>query len=562
MLIKFTGGTVYDPMHGVNGEVRDIYARDGKIVAAPPEGTRIDEEFNLKGRVVMAGAIDPHSHIGGGKVTIARMLMPEDHMGHEVARGDLERSGCGHAVPSTMITGYRYAEMGYTAAFEPAMLPANARQAHLEMGDTPMIDKGAFVMLGNDDFFLRALAQKKDLSFIKDYIGWTMHAAQALAVKVVNPGGISAFKFNQRKLDLDEKHSHYQITPRDIIVTLARSLKELGVTHPLHIHGCNLGVPGNDETTLATIKAAEGLPIHLTHIQFHSYGTEGDKKFSSGAARIAELLNQHKNVSIDVGQVLFGQTCTASGDSMRQYGNTASADPKKWVVMDIECDNGCGVVPMKYRDKSFVNALQWAIGLELFLLVDDPWRVFLTTDHPNGAPFYFYPHLIRLLMDKSFRRDMMSKIHPDAQMATILGTIDREYSLYDVAIMTRAGPARSLGLMDRGHLGPGASADITVYEDLADREAMFQTPLFVFKNGNLIVRNGKVVKIVAGATHVARPQYDRSIEKPLTEYFDRYHTMQLGNFRVSDDEIVASNCGHTGGECGCVIVQPTKARVA
>ena len=562
MLIKLTGGTVYDPMHGINGEVRDIYAKDGRIVAAPPPGATIDEEFNVKGRVVMAGAIDPHSHIGGGKVTIARMLMPEDHLGKEVARTDLERSGCGHAVPSTMTTGYRYAEMGYTAAFEPAMLPANARQAHLEMGDTPMIDKGAFVMLGNDDFFLRALAQKKDMSFIKDYIGWTMHAAQALAVKIVNPGGISAFKFNQRRLDLDEKHAHYQITPRDIILTLARAMKELGVTHPVHIHGCNLGTPGNDETTLATIKAAEGLPIHLTHLQFHSYGTEGDMKFSSGAPRIAELLNQHKNISIDVGQVLFGQTCTASGDSMRQYGNTASANPKKWVVMDIECDNGCGVVPMKYRDQSFVNALQWAIGLELFLMIDDPWRIFLTTDHPNGAPFYYYPHLIRLLMDRTFRNEMLRTIHPGAQKASALATLNREYSLYEVAIMTRAGPAKSLGLMDRGHLGAGASADITVYDNLDNREEMFQTPLFVFKNGNLIVKNGKVVKIVAGATHVARPQYDKGIEKSLKDYFDRYHTVQMDNFRISDDEIVASNCGHTGGECGCVIVQPTKARVA
>ncbi|MFG3590913.1 hypothetical protein [Bradyrhizobium sp. RDI18] len=34
-------------------------------------------------------------------------------------------------------------------------------------------------------------------------------------------------------------------------------------------------------------------------------------------------------------------------------------------------------MPFKYRDKSFVNALQWAIGLELFLLVNDPWRLFL-----------------------------------------------------------------------------------------------------------------------------------------------------------------------------------------
>ena len=124
---------------------------------------RVAQDLRLKGRVVMAGAIDPHTHIGGGKMTIARMLLPEDHMKDEVARTELTRAGTGHAVPSTMVTGYRYAEMGYTACFEPAMLPANARQAHMEMGDTPMVDKGAFVMLGSDDFFLRQLAAKQRL---------------------------------------------------------------------------------------------------------------------------------------------------------------------------------------------------------------------------------------------------------------------------------------------------------------------------------------------------------------------------------------------------------------
>ena len=554
MLIKLTGGKVYDPANGVNGEVRDIYVRDGRIVAADPSA-KIDEEYSVKGRVVMAGAIDPHTHIGGGKVTIARMLMPEDHVGDAVARSHLTRAGCGHAIPSTLTAGYRYAEMGYTACFEPAMLPANARQAHMEMGDTPMVDKGAFVMLGSDDFLLRSMSEKKDFAFIKDYIAWTMHAAQAVAVKVVNPGGISAFKFNQRQLDLDEKHVHYGLSPRDIILTLARGLNELGVTHPLHIHGCNLGVPGNVDTTLATINAAEGVPIHLTHIQFHSYGTEGDMKFSSGAPRIAELLNKTKNVSIDIGQVLFGQTCTASGDSMRQYGNTKSAVPKKWVVMDIECDAGCGVVPMKYRDKSYVNALQWAIGLETFLLVDDPWRIFLTTDHPNGAPFTCYPHLIRLLMDRGFRNDMLQKLHPAAQAATILRTLNREYSLYEIAIMTRAGPAKSLGLKDRGHLAPGACADITVYDDNDDREAMFASPKFVFKNGELVVRSGRIVKVVNGATHVARPSYDKGIEKALGDYFSRYHTMSLENFRIGDDEII-------NGDKGSIIVQPTGARVS
>jgi len=554
MVIKLSGGKVYDPANRVSGEVRDIYAEDGKIVAAPADG-RVAQEYDIKGRVVMAGAIDPHTHIGGGKMTIARMLLPEDHIKDEVARTDLTRAGTGHAVPSTMVTGYRYAEMGYTACFEPAMLPANARQAHMEMGDTPMVDKGAFVMLGSDDYFLRQLAAKQEFERIKDYVAWTMHSAQAIAVKVVNPGGISAFKFNQRKLDLDEEHVYYHVTPRQIILTLARALKELGVVHPLHVHGCNLGIPGNVESTLATIRAAEGLPLHMTHTQFLSYGTEGDRKFSSGAPRVAELVNKSPNISIDVGQVLFGQTCTASGDSMRQYAIGKSAHPKRTVIMDIECDAGCGVVPMRYRDKSFVNALQWAIGLETFLLVEDPWRMFLTTDHPNGAPFYTYPHLIRLLMDKSFRNDMLQKINRDAAAMSILPTITREYTLDEIAIMTRAGPARSLGLRDRGHLGLGASADITVYRDNADREAMFATPELVFKNGELIVKNNKVVKVTQGATHVARPAYDRAIEGPLKTYFDRYHTVRMENFKLTDEEII-------DGDRGSIVVQPTRPRVS
>ena len=553
MLIKLTGGRIYDPANKVSGVVRDIYVENGRIVAVKPDA-RPDHTYDVKGRVVMAGAIDPHTHIGGGKMTIARMLLPEDHRGDPVTRTKLTRAGSGRSVPSTLVTGYRYAEMGYTACFEPAMLAANARQAHMEMGDTPMVDKGAFVMLGSDDYFLRQLAGKQDFEAIKDYVAWTMHAAQAIAVKVVNPGGISAFKFNQRKLDLDEEHVYYHVTPRQIILTLARALEELGVVHPLHVHGCNLGIPGNIESTLDTIRAAEGLRIHMTHTQFLSYGTEGDKKFSSGAARLAELVSKTPNVSIDVGQVLFGQTCTASGDSMRQFAIGKSAHPKKPVIMDIECDAGCGVVPIRYRDKSFVNAMQWVIGLETFLLFDDPWRMFLTTDHPNGAPFFFYPHLIRLLMDKGFRDDALQKINPDAEaQASLLKSLTREYTLDEIAILTRAGPAKSLGLADRGHLGVGAAGDITVYEDRADREAMFATPEYVFKGGELVVKKGKIVKVVQGATHVMRPEYDKSIETPLNDYFDRFHTMRMENFKLSDDEIVR-------GDNGAIVVQPTRPR--
>jgi formylmethanofuran dehydrogenase subunit A len=542
MRLKLKGGTVVDPAHGVRGEVRDVFVENGRIVTAPGAAAKDHQEIDVSGMIVMAGAIDLHTHIGGGKVNIARAMLPEDHRGDLVDRTALTRSGCGHAAPSTLTTGYRYAEMGYTACFEPAMLPINARQAHMEMGDTPIVDKGAYAMLGSDDFLLRMLAANDDQQSINDYVAWTITHAQAMGLKVVNPGGISAFKFNQRMLDLDEAHAYYRVTPRRILKVLAQAVHDIGVPHPLHVHGCNLGVPGNVDTTLATMDAVEGLPMHLTHIQFHSYGTEGDRKFSSGAARIAEAINARPNISADVGQILFGQTVTASGDNMAQFRNAGAGSPKKSVVMDIECDAGCGVVPFKYRDKNFVNALQWAIGLEIFLLVDDPWRIFLTTDHPNGAPFTTYPHLIRLLMDKTFRNEKLAGLNDDAQKLSNLGAIDREYSLYEIAIMTRAAPARTLGLVDRGHLAPGAAADITVYRPDPNPEVMFAKPAYVFKDGELVARDGAIVKVTWGSTHVVKPPYDAAIERPLASYFERFHTMRMSNFKIGDDEMC--ECGH------------------
>jgi formylmethanofuran dehydrogenase subunit A len=543
MLLKLAGGRVYDPANQVNGEIRDLYLRDGRIAGPPGPGERIDREYDLTGRVVMAGAIDMHTHIGGGKLNIARAMLPEDHRADLVARTDFTRASSGHAAPGTLATGYRYAEMGYTACFEPAVLPVNARQAHLEMGDTPMVDKGGYIMLGSDDFLLRLMAAGEDQRLINDYVGWILNATHGIGIKVVNPGGISAFKFNQRKLDLDEKHTFYGITPRDVLRVLSRAVHELGVPHPLHVHSSNLGVPGNVDTTLGTIRASEGLPIHLTHIQFHSYGTEGDRKFSSAAARIAEAINGTPHATCDVGQILFGQTVTASGDTMAQYRNAPFGSPRKFVVMDIECDAGCGVVPFKYRDKNFVNALQWAIGLEIFLLARDPWRVFLTTDHPNGAPFTTYPHLIRLLMDRGFRNDRLGMLHPDARAMTTLGSLNREYSLYEIAILTRAAPARILGIGDIGQLGPGARADITVYRDEPDRERMFSTPEYVFKDGEVVVRDGRVVKVVWGRYHLVRPAYDPAIEGRLRDYFERFQTMKAEHVRISDDEMAAFGHG-------------------
>jgi formylmethanofuran dehydrogenase subunit A len=541
--LRLAGGRIVDPAHGIDGEVRDLYIRDGRIVSLNP-GEQADETIDVSGCIVMAGGIDLHTHIGGGKMNLARVLLPEDHRrGLEPIEGPentaLQYASCGTCTPGTLATGYKYIEMGYTSAFEPAMPASNARQTHLEMGDIPVLDHGAYVLMGNDELLLRMLAEGTDFERIRDYVAWTVNATKALGVKVVNPGGISAFKYNQRKLDVDEGHAHWQVTPRQIIHTLARALTELGMPHPLHIHTSNLGAAGNIASTLATIDALDGLPGHLTHIQFHSYGTEGKLKFSSAAVQLAEAVNAHPNVTVDVGQVMFAQTVTASADTMRQHTISAHGSPRKWVMADIECEAGCGVLPFRYREQSYVNALQWTIGLELFLLITDPWRVVLTTDHPNGGPFGSYPHLIRLLMDKSFRDEQLATLHPDVAANSPLKQIARELSLYEVAILTRAGPARLLGLKDKGRLGDGAVADIAVYRPDAKADVMFATPAYVFKDGVLVARDGKVTAVPTGGTHYAEPEYDKAIEKVVDDYAGSYLTVNPRHAAIGRDELCA-----------------------
>ena len=58
--------------------------------------------------------------------------------------------------------------------------------------------------------------------------------------------------------------------------------------------------------------------------------------------------------------------------------------------------------------------------------------------------------------------------------------------------MTRAAPAKLLGLTDRGHLGVGARADVALYRPGKDIAEMFRSAARVYKDGDLVVRDGAV----------------------------------------------------------------------
>ena len=304
--LRILNGKVYDPANNVDGEVREICIKDGRIVESVSDSATT---INAHGNVVMPGGVDIHCHIAGPKVNLARKLQPEDHRLDPHPGTEHTRSGTGGIVPSTFATGYRYATLGYTTAFDAAVPPLAARHVLEELHDTPVIDKGYYILLGNN-IFMQNLIKEGRKEEMKQAVAWWLNASRGYTVKLVNPGGDEPWKGkkNSNVKDIDEKNDVFEISPRTIIDSFIDIAAELGLPHPPHIHCNNLGHSGNFQTTLETMKTAGDRRAHIAHIQFNSYAGEVGKNPLSAGREIVEYINDHPNISCDVGQVMFGKS--------------------------------------------------------------------------------------------------------------------------------------------------------------------------------------------------------------------------------------------------------------
>ena len=553
--ILVRNGYVYDPLNNVNGEVMDIGIKNGKIVDPSEIDVSRAKVIDARGRIVMPGGVDMHAHVAGPKVNSARVMMPSDHYNScmKLLRG-VHRSGTGKCTPSTFLTGYRYARMGWTTVVEPASPPLKTLHTHEEMDDIPMVDKLCFLLLDSNRILLEYLSEG-DLDKATALVKWLLEATKCYAVKIVDPGVAVLWSWGKGYgLDIDDQIPPYNITPRDIIVGLCKISQRLGLPHSIHVHCNRLGIPGNYETTIKTMEATSHLSngeinIHITHAQFNSYAGESWFDIRSGGEEVAEVLNKCAHVSLDAGQIDFGTAITMTADAPFEFALYHLAR-WKWGGAEVENEAAAGIVPFKYRRRNFVNTVQWCIGLELILLAKDLWRVVLTTDHPNGAPFTRYPKIIALLMSKKCREEMFKKVSKKGLSRSVLPSIDRELDFYDIAIITRAAPAKLLGLEKfKGHLGVGADADVAIYDidpeevdpsrDYARVKEAFKRAYCTIKGGEIVVREGEIVKEVFGDTIAVkfREGHDEAFLKELRERFERYYTVRFSNYWIPDHKL-------------------------
>ncbi|MGW8289328.1 MAG: formylmethanofuran dehydrogenase subunit A, partial [Candidatus Bathyarchaeia archaeon] len=327
--------------------------------------------------------------------------------------------------------------------------------------------------------------------------------------------------------------------------------KMLNLPHTIHLHTNNLGIPGNYVTTLETMKALESVPndgkpiCHITHLQFSSFAGDNWGNMRSAAEEIARYINNHNHMTFDMGQIIFTDTTTMTADGPFEF-TLYQLSGHKWVNSDVETETSGGIIPMHYKRTSAVNATQWSIGLELALMVKDPWKIFMTTDHPNAGPFFKYPKIIAWLTSRKARMATLKKCHKKAQKKSLLPSIKRELSLYELAIVTRAGQAKVLGLKNKGHLGVGADADVAIYNinpetlDIAKKyitaRKAFDSAAYTIKDGQVVVKDGEVVQNIDGRTIWldVKTREQLKVDEEMKRKFKEYWTVEYENYPVFD----------------------------
>jgi formylmethanofuran dehydrogenase subunit A len=140
-------------------------------------------------------------------------------------------------------------------------------------------------------------------------------------------------------------------------------------------------------------------------------------------------------------------------------------------------------------------------------------------------------------MNADFRKECMASLPPNIKNKITLPEIDREYTLYEIATITSAGPARALGLGHKGNLGVGMDADLVIYNHDDDVARMFGHPRYVLKGGEIVIEEGDIRETPEGREYLIQPSFDPDTEQFLRPLFEDRYCMSFENYPVEIERI-------------------------
>ena len=495
LIIK--NGLVYDPLNNIEGEKKDILVESGKIVEKFSNERDI-KEIDAGGKTVIPSASDMHTHIASQQVNWVRLLGSNNNRFKEIWHGlTLEN------------IAKNYISMGYTFILEANVFPSLAKQTIFNFQHLPVLDKGMLLNISN----LWPLELEFQRGKIKDmavFLSDLLTKTKSFGFKVYNPFECEVWNFKDLREDMSKQGRLYNFSALDVYENVVKCVESLGLPHSAHAHieGYE-NVIGKENLfkVLEKIKSLNLEPslkinsnikraqiLHLAHL--NSYSSDGDN------TNLINFLNENPNFSADLSFISFNQINPIITSDRRLINSMFTMDsidnPYKLISSAVEFE-GDSFVSMRSLHKSDYQAcVLWANALDLALNVKDKSQISFSLNFPNYANITDIPEIITWLISKEARKNYMKDMNDQFLKQNSLFNNEIELSFFELVSLTRATPAKLLGLGNiKGTLSSGADADINILDiniEDANLDKEYEKLKSSLSNIEYVIKSGKIVK--------------------------------------------------------------------
>ncbi|MFX1365400.1 MAG: amidohydrolase family protein [Promethearchaeota archaeon] len=492
-----SNGLVFDPINKINGEIKDILIESGKIVEKFSNES-IVKEIKAKGKTVIPAAIDIHTHVASQQVNWARLLGANNNKFKET----WERL-------SLINITKNYISNGYTFILEANAFPSLAKQTIFNFKQIPVLDKAMLLNISNL-WSLELEFQRGKIDEMAVFISDLLLKTYGFGVKIYNPFENENWNFKELREDISKTGRLYNFSAIDVYENTVKCVEKLGLPHSTHAHieGYENEIGKRnlftilDKVKSLNINAKKKIDSIFNRTQIFHIAHANSYNYDGNNQDLIKFLNENQNFDIDVSFIGFDKINPVITSDRRLINWILTEDindnPNKLISSAVEFEGDSFVFFRNFEKSDLRDCNLWANALDLALNVNHKFQISLSLNFPNYANISDIPEIATWLLSKDARENFMKDMNNDFLKNNPLTTSDKELNFSEFICITRASPAKSLGLANiKGNLGLSADADLNIIDiniNEIDISQNYEAIKKALKNIDYVIKAGKIVK--------------------------------------------------------------------
>ena len=545
LMIK--NGVVFDPINNIDGEIKDILIESGKIVEKFSNETDV-KEIDAKGKTVIPSAVDIHTHVASQQVNWARLLGTNNNKFKEIWQGLTLKN-----------IAKNYISNGYTFILEANVFPSLAKQTVFDFKQLPVLDKAMLLNVSN--FWpLELEFQRGKIDDMAIFLSDLLSKTYGFGIKIYNPFENENWNFRELREDISQMGRLYNFSALDVYENAVKCVETLGLPHSTHAHiegyeneiGKRNLITVLEKIKSLNIETSQNADSDLKRKQILHIAHANAYNFDGNNENLINFLNENQNFDIDVGFVGFNQINPVITSDRRLINSMLTEDinenPRKLISSAVEFEGDFFITMRNFSKDNYKDCVLWANALDLALNIRNKFQVSFSLNFPNYANLSDIPEIVTWLVSKDARENFMKDMNNEFLNNNSLSNNDKVLNFSEFVCLTRASPAKSLGLTNiKGNLGSNADGDLNILDinineiDISKNPEKLKRAL---SNIEYVVKSGKIIKkqkeinlnpngLIFWSSGKAEVKERDFVISKKNDFYQKYSSMFYNSYKIS-----------------------------